>query len=194
MKLSLSVQVSAGLALAMGANALMSQPSLAETKFFCGRSQGTPATMVRTEVGSEPLIRWTLRDLGNAGWSPDRRCQEVSARFQRFYDNGNLKFIRTGSINGQRVLCVSRYKGGPCPDSQVLVTLKKGTDAELVLQQLRDFRRGATSRPLQLTGTGTETYVDGETYIDVQKLLNTAPVGSHSSSRSTNELSSEPVR
>ncbi len=77
----------AGLAVGLmtlpGAAVLLSeQPAsagVAAASFVCTTGAGVPATSVVTKDGKRvPVIRWTSNVFNDAGWSPQRRCQEVS--------------------------------------------------------------------------------------------------------------------
>ncbi|MDJ1180438.1 COP23 domain-containing protein [Roseofilum sp. BLCC_M91] len=153
------------------------QPSQAQSaRFYCGTSQGSPATLANTPRGVVPVIVWQSPYFEASGYSPQRRCQEVSSRFQTFYSKGSLEYLTTGIVNGYPVICVSQTNGGSCADTEVLFTLKQGDDANRVLQQMFDVRSGASGPLYQSTGRRpTKLYIDMENY------LNTAPVESGSS-------------
>lgn len=125
------------------------------------------------------MISW-VSNLG--GRDPQQRCLEITERFQNFSDNGMLRFLRTGTINGLPVLCVARFRGGSCDRSSVLITLQAGQDPQLVRQQLIDIASRASSGPIRLRSNEVIFYEDGEPYVNVDKLLETAPVDSESSS------------
>ena len=84
-----------------------SQALTATTSFVCGKSQGTPATIARTKKGDFPIILWSSEAMSDAGFTPQLRCQQVSARFQSFYRNGRLKSLTTGTLNNQPVICAT---------------------------------------------------------------------------------------
>jgi len=149
------------------------QPSHAQSrnKFFCGKNKGVPTTMVRTSRGNEPMIRWKIRDFSRSGYTPQKRCQTVSQRIQRYYDNGEIYITSRSNFKGYPVLCISNSKGGSCSSENILVTLKPGTDTGKVLQQIIDFRQGAADKPIELSGSEFVTYVDGEFYLDVKGLV-----------------------
>ncbi|NMG08217.1 COP23 domain-containing protein [Brasilonema sp. UFV-L1] len=163
------------IAFTITSTATLTQPSYAQNqKFFCGMSKGVPATFVNTKRGNIPMIRWV--DAGFAPpWIPEKRCEDISARFQRFYDNGTLNFLRAGKSERQPVLCVASEKGGPCLPDGVLLTLKPGKNPEDILQQLQ-YGRSAVSPGIVELGGGTSStdVVSSEkdaAYLDVQKLL-----------------------
>lgn len=176
MKLGLFAQMLSAIAIALGATATITQPSYAQSnkKFICGMSRGVPATLVRTSRGNIPVIRWVDNSFPPP-WTPQQRCEDISARFQRFYDNETLKFLRAGRLSGQTVLCVASYRGGPCLPKGVLVTLKPGTDPLLTLERLRDRRGKGGGRPIDLSSDGSSnevvSYVNDAAYLNVEQLI-----------------------
>ncbi|MCS6782426.1 MAG: COP23 domain-containing protein [Gloeomargarita sp. SKYBB_i_bin120] len=131
------------------------QASPKRITFYCGTSQGAPATLVRSGNRVVPIIRWTSDAFAESGYSNERRCQEVSRRFQAYYDDGSLSFITTGRMNGQNVICVARSHGGPC--AGLLFTLKPGTNPTRVINQLFNIRTRASG---PLNETTARPYVD----------------------------------
>lgn len=123
--------------------------------FYCGTSQGAPATLAKSGSRVVPIIRWSSDAFSNSGFSPERRCQEVSKRFQTYYDDGSLSFITTGRMNGQNVVCVARSNGGPC--AGLLFTLKPGSNPTQAINQLFNIRTRASG---PLNETTARPYVD----------------------------------
>ncbi|MBC6423024.1 MAG: hypothetical protein GDA43_18430 [Hormoscilla sp. SP5CHS1] len=83
MKYQLFTKMLTGLAIALTIGTAATEPSAAQSKkFFCGRSDGEPATVVRTSKGNVPIIIWVDLGFEALGWTPQRRCQAVSDRFQ----------------------------------------------------------------------------------------------------------------
>jgi len=153
----------------LGSVAAFSNPSYAESKFFCGTWEGKPTTMVNTSRGEEPMIAWNqVNTVGNL--SAQQRCEIISQRFQSHYQNGVFKFVARKNFNGHPVICAVAQTGQQCNKNNVLITLQKGVNANQVLTQIRDFRRGASSTTLQLS-EGTLFYDNGELYMDVNKML-----------------------
>ncbi|MBC6477784.1 MAG: hypothetical protein GDA56_08335 [Hormoscilla sp. GM7CHS1pb] len=70
-------------------------------RFFCGRDINSrygevPASMARTARGDVPIIHWVSTWSSGSGWTPQRRCDPVSQKFQRYHENGTLEYMRTG--------------------------------------------------------------------------------------------------
>lgn len=156
----------------------VTKPVTAETKntntYYCAELNNSWNTFVNTPRGRVKLINWANNF--SPDWTPQKRCSAVSGRFQKFLDQGNLKFIRTGNINSLPVLCVANARGGECPDENVLITLKEGTDPEGVLIKLVDFRRSVSGQTLTLSADDAGFYSDGEFYVDMDRFLETVPV------------------
>ena len=173
---SLAVAI-AGLGVALGsaiAPSSVEAQTPTDNTYYCAQLNGNWSTFVNTPRGRINLINWE-NEFGK-DWTPQKRCGAVSGRFQKFLDRGNLKFIRTGNINEQPVLCVANARGGDCPTENVLITLKPGTDPEGVLIRLVDFRRSVSGQTLTLSADDAGFYSGGEFYVDMDKFLESVPV------------------
>lgn len=164
---TLAASVAASLLGCLGAACLSASPASAGVtarSFVCGSAAGTPATNVVTADGRQvPVIRWTSTTFNDAGWSQERRCQEVSSRFDTFLKQGRLAYITTGRINGLPVICTAANRGGACDG--LLYTLKPGQDATATLKNLLEIRVKARG-PLNETNE--------RLYVSLPELLNTA--------------------
>ena len=92
------------------------------------------------------------------GWTPERRYQEVSARFQNYHSSGTLEYITTGRMNGLPVICVAKTDGGAC--AGLLYTLKPGQNATATLKKLFDVRTKPGAAPLEETTARMYVSVD----------------------------------
>lgn len=165
--------MSAITALSSGSLALLQAPAhAAATSFSCQISAGLPTTIASTDSGNTvSVIRWTSNAFEGAGWTPQRRCEEVSQRFETYRRQNRLTYITTGRINGLPVICTTATDGGACDG--LLYTLKPGQDPTLALQRLFDVRTKARG-PLNET--------QSRLYLSVDDLLkgNTAPASASS--------------
>ena len=155
-------------------------PSTANSQsksFYCGSytrpdQSKVPATIAVSPRGTMiPLFIWSSKWAASAGWTPQKRCVEVSARFRNSYANGSLRFIRTGMVNGLKVICAASYRGGACPRQNVLITLRPGNNqesAEGILKDFTDLRRkvGAGGKPLEFSAN-LLSYNSSDLYLDV---------------------------
>ena len=164
------VGVLAGISVVLGSTvAFPSASSAKNNTYYCAQLNGKWNTFVNTPRGRVTLIEWA-NSFGDE-WNPRNRCLAISQRFQQFLDRGNLKYIRTGSVNQQPVICVAESRSGACPDKNVLITLKQGTDPEATLVRLVDFRRSVSGQTLTLSADDPGFYSDGEFYVDLEKFL-----------------------
>ena len=140
--------------------------------FVCDTAQGAPSTnAVKSDGGQVPVIRWTSSTFTSAGWSPQRRCEEVSNRFDTYYKQGRLKFITTGRMNRLPVICTSASDGGACDG--LLYTLKPGQNATATLLSLLEIRVKARG-PLNETTS--------RHYVSLEQLMSTAMANAASGS------------
>ncbi len=119
--------------------ATINQPSYAvSATFYCGQNQdGVPVTFARTQDGKNvPMIRWLDKNYFSQKLTPQQRCQEVSQRFQRNFDNGTLRYIKAGMLSGQPVVCAAAKKTDPCTHSTLLFTLKRDSDPNATARRL----------------------------------------------------------
>lgn len=153
---------------------LVGSASQAQTAtFFCGMSDGIPATLAQTPRGNVEVIRWVSKHFSGSGYTPERRCQEVSARFQNHHVRKQLNFLITGRLNGLPAICVGE-RGSSCSSSSLLFTLKPRQNADQTLQQLFNIRAGA-SGPLYESTNRSATRTE-PTVVDMNEFLETAPV------------------
>ena len=123
------------------------------------KANGVPATVVKTKSGKQvPIIYWKSKTFSGSGWTPERRCREVSKRFQQFHSAEKLEFITTGRMNGLPVICVARSSGGAC--AGLLYTLKPGQNATATLKKLFDVQRKPDGSPLEETTSRIYVSVD----------------------------------
>ncbi len=126
-----------------------SQALTAATSFVCGKAEGKPATVARTKKGDVPIVIWSSEGFSEAGFTPQVRCQQVSARFQTMYRSGQLKYITAGTLNNLPVICATKQQNTTCDRQNLLYTLKANADPQLVIKKLMMVRNRATSRGLE---------------------------------------------
>jgi hypothetical protein len=150
--------------------------------FYCGTDEGIPTTMASTSQDEVPVIRWVSDHFANSGWTPQARCEEVSQRFQTYHQDGSLKFLTTGRMNGQPVVCTADRQGGGC--IALLFTLKPTSNPGATLQQLIDVR-------FRASGALSET--DDRVYIDINQILAPDAAPTETSSQGTSSSNAEPA-
>jgi len=146
----------------------------AKVEFICadGYDQQTdsrlPTTYAWTERGKIAVVRWSTDFFERAGFSPQKRCELVSPRFQKAYDQRTLSYLTNGNMNGQSVICTATEPGGDCAD--LLLTLRPQDKPLVILEGLASIFRGRGTEPLR--------HISGQIYypIDMQEFLRNAPV------------------
>ncbi|MGK7904459.1 MAG: COP23 domain-containing protein [Hormoscilla sp.] len=166
--------LSGAVMLVMGA--AMHLPSYAEGtrradgEFFCSSNNGVPATVVKhPDRGEVVFIRWTSDYFEGSGWTPQRRCEAVSARFQSAQSQGILTYIVSSRMNGYGVICASRSADGPC--EEMLLTLKPWANPSDVIQQVVNVNTDRTAPALAQTGNGLLRNSRGEQVLHVDTFI-----------------------
>jgi hypothetical protein len=147
--------------------------------FICAEVDGRLATAVKTENGNVPVIYWDSKSFTGSGFSPAVRCKQVTDRFTNLYTNGQLKYLATGRIRRQSVICGLEVGTAKCNKTNVLFTLKPGSDPRNVLRQINAVRnRAAGSAAVQENSGGilranpsTDIQVDMEDWLTFAKKM-----------------------
>lgn len=102
----------------------------------CSTSNRIPITVVRTSKSDIPIIIWKSNTFTGSGWTPEKRCQEVSQRFENLRYKNSINYITSGVINEQSVICAVKAKNEPCTSEGLLFTLEKDADPQKILKQM----------------------------------------------------------
>jgi len=120
-------------------------------KFVCGRYKGELATISINSVGKQfAFIVYSANFFKASGYNNQRRCTEVSSRFQKIYGNTGegLKYFIPGDSKGLPVVCASKVRGTgvvDCPSDRVLFTLESKGRYEEAIEILQEAREGNTA-------------------------------------------------
>lgn len=124
-----------------------------EVSFACrlysyqGNTERVPTTMafVRDKKPNPyvPIIAWKSDSFPSSEWTPKRRCDQVSKKFQQFHEQGRLNYLTTGKLNGLGVICAA--KPGECNKNNILFSVRPGVNPTTVLAELEDIREGKSS-------------------------------------------------
>lgn len=167
-----------------------SKPSV---KYSCIDRQGYPTTLAHTERGTIELIVWKKEYFSGSGYTPARRCQEVTSRFQQHSDGSNLRYISTGITNGYKVICVSD-RSGNCQSNGLLITIQPDDNPETVMRDLFNLAARSSSGGINLSGSKADSAISRvvdrnnsvKERLDVDKFLAVSPVVTDQSSNSDN--------
>ncbi|NBD15044.1 MAG: hypothetical protein GVY04_02520 [Cyanobacteria bacterium] len=115
-------------------------------QYFCLNEGGKqPVTVVDTKRGRIELIIWKSQFFANSGYTPQKRCDQVTARFQQHSDAETLRYISTGTMNQQNVICVAKNDAGDCRSDGLLITLEAQDNPNQVLRELFNLKERASS-------------------------------------------------
>ena len=134
------------------------QVPTSQTGFRCDTSSDVPTTIYHNRQGvSEIWIEWVSDYFSTSGWTPVKRCQEVSARLETYRRAKKLKYVTLGTQNNQTIICVASQHQGPCEG--IIYTLKPGQDAIKALNNLFTWsiKGGSENRSLE---TNVIPYID----------------------------------
>ena len=127
--------------------------------FSCKMVEGAWTTVVNESGKPEnQLIRWTS-DLGaRVGYTPERRCNEVTNRMNSYFSNSG-QYITHGMLNGQKVICATDRLGKHCLN--LLYTVQPKDDSKAVLKDLfRVNNRNVGNDPVrERLCAATKTYL-----------------------------------
>lgn len=114
----------------------------------------SPSTVAISGEKSTIIINWNPKNFKfGEKWSPQRRCEEVSARFQKLHERDGLKYLTADSASwlgdSVNVVCGVKQAGDRCEQSDLLFTLESKDDPNEVLNDLIALReRPKENKPL----------------------------------------------
>ena len=135
-------------------------------KFFCELGENNfYRTVAYTKQGRViELIIWKGLTNIRSRYTPKERCRIIAYRFQRFSDAGQLRYVSTGRMNRQPVICISS-SGGACKYNGLLLTLDPKDNPTETLKELFDVG----------SRVDRGTLVRGGKTIDIRQLLHGTP-------------------
>ncbi len=140
-----------------------------QVKFFCAPSQSNnrlPTTYVITPGFKEylSLVTWqsSTKKMTN-----QQRCESAAQRFQIAWNKGSLDQLMAGKDNnGSGIICGLSYRENKCDRSNTLFALDKFSDAQDIIDKLKNNMGGSGISSPIFQGSDRHT-------IDFQKLLQT---------------------
>ncbi|MBD2342381.1 iron uptake porin [Calothrix sp. FACHB-156] len=141
-------------------------------KFICNVNNQLPETTVTTTDGTQkPIIRWVSNYFSATGYTPELRCQQVSARLQQYRREGKLNFITHSVQNGQKVLCAALTeadaKSGQCTGGLIL-TLEANVNSAEAVREMKSVLAGGQPLTKQMQRKNYE-------YLDMNQFLKPQP-------------------
>jgi len=101
------------------------EPSkLSGIRFTCQATNGQYTVMYHPESQPGQLYAWANPTAMGGGWTPERRCNEISRRLESYRPDGLLE-MQTGMENGYNTVCVTTEK---VPGCRIVLTVPVGQD------------------------------------------------------------------
>jgi hypothetical protein len=129
-----------------------SDPVTQAQRFFCQNKGGQYLVMYQPKSQPNKFYAWAAPSAMGDGWSPERRCTEISRRLESYRPDGLVE-MQTGTENGYNVICVTTEKNNGC---RIVLTVPTGQDP--LTTRDRVFANLATADTGQDT-TAVNTYV-----------------------------------
>lgn len=141
-----------------------SSPVTSATRFTCENYNGEYTVMYQPETQPGQYFAWaTPRKMGG-GWEPLKRCNKIAERLERYRPDG-LTELRTSSLNGYNVLCVTSQADPSC---RLVLTVPQDQDPYQVRNNV--FQNLISADSGQQT-TGVNTYsADSGDFENIAKL------------------------
>jgi hypothetical protein len=102
------------------------------------------------------FIAWKSEYFPN--WSPEKRCQAATKKFQEFYDKGTSNYLSHGTYKGYPVICFVQL-GEKCNGENQIFRIKPGSKPEIVLQRILNIAEGKSSEMLY-QNSGNQLFID----------------------------------
>jgi hypothetical protein len=93
-------------------------------RFSCQVREGQYIVVYQPKSQPQKYFPWAAPSTMGDGWSPERRCNEISRRLELYRPDGLLE-MRTSSENGYNVICATTDKNSAC---RIVLTVPNGQD------------------------------------------------------------------
>lgn len=109
-----------------------STQNLNDIRFSCQMANGQYTVMYNPQSQPGQYYPWATPTALGGGWSPDRRCNEISRRLEVYRPDGLLE-LKTGVENGYNTVCVTTEAAPAC---RIVLTVPPGQDAVAVRDRI----------------------------------------------------------
>ena len=133
----------------------------ADTRFTCELVNGEYTVMYYPESQPDEGYPWAIPTQLGGGWTPERRCDEITARFETYRQDGLLE-LTTGVENGYDTICVTTQLDPT--DCRIVLTVPPGQDPQLTRDLIFDNLLVADDGG---STQGVYTFGDGQSNRDI---------------------------
>jgi hypothetical protein len=123
-------------------------------RFSCQPRDGQQIVVYQPKSQPQKYFPWAAPSAMGDGWSPEKRCNEISRRLELYRPDGLLE-MRTSTENGYNIICATTDKNSAC---RIVLTVPAGQDP--IATRDRVFGNLATADSGQQT-TAVNTYQSG---------------------------------
>lgn len=116
--------VAQAIALEAGAGAKQNSPTLNQVRFRCQVVDGEYTVVYSPESEPNEQYPWAKPTELGGGWTPERRCNEISRRLESYRPDGLVE-LTTGLENGYDTVCVTTERVAGC---RIVLTVPPGQD------------------------------------------------------------------
>lgn len=109
--------------------------SNADTRFNCELVNGEYTVMYYPESRPDQGYAWAIPSELGGGWTPQKRCNAITDRFESYRDDGLLE-LTTGTENGYDTICVTTQVDPT--DCRLVLTVPPGQDPQLTRDLIFD--------------------------------------------------------
>ncbi|MGB5632346.1 MAG: COP23 domain-containing protein [Waterburya sp.] len=107
----------------------------ADTRFNCEVVNGEYTVMYYPESQPNQGSPWAIPSQLGGGWTPQKRCEAITARFESYRQDGLLE-LTTGEENGYDTVCVTTQLDPT--DCRIVLTVPPGQDPQLTRDLIFD--------------------------------------------------------
>ncbi|MEM8676195.1 MAG: COP23 domain-containing protein [Cyanobacteria bacterium P01_G01_bin.67] len=107
----------------------------ADTRFSCELVNGEYTVMYYPESQPDESYPWAIPSELGGGWTPQKRCNAITARFESYRQDGLLE-LTTGVENGYDTICVTTQLDPT--DCRIVLTVPPGQDPQLTRDLIFD--------------------------------------------------------
>ena len=134
----------------------------ASTRFTCQASGSQYMVMYHPESQPGQSYAWANPTSMGGGWTPERRCNEISRRLESYRPDGLLE-MRTAVENGYNTVCVTTQS---VPSCRIVLTVPAGQDPiatrDSVFQNLSIADSGRQTQAVNTYVGGNESGIIGQ--------------------------------
>lgn len=102
-------------------------PAPADARFACQYIDGEYVVMYYPQSQPGESYPWAKPTTLGGGWTPERRCTEISRRLESYRPDGLLE-MRTSVENDYDIVCVTTQQNSDC---RIVLTVPPGQDARV---------------------------------------------------------------